>query len=61
MHGENIYPEVVWHFSLGSPVLFIQSKPVVVPSSGEHPATILGQCHHTQMVDTNQVTEHLVD
>jgi hypothetical protein len=61
MHGENTYSEVVWHCSLGSLVVSFQSKSVVVPSSGEHLVTILGQCHHTRVVEMNQVTQHLVD
>jgi hypothetical protein len=61
MHEENTYPEVVQHYSLGSPVVSIRSKTVVVPSSGELPATIPGQCHHTRVVETNQVTQYLVD
>jgi hypothetical protein len=40
MHGEKTYPEVVRHCSLGSLIVFIQSKSVVLPSSGELPATI---------------------
>jgi hypothetical protein len=56
MHGENIYPEVVRHCSLGSPIVSIRSKLVVVPSSGDHLATIPRQCHHTQVLETNQVT-----
>jgi hypothetical protein len=47
--------------SLGVPVASIRSKPVVLPSSGELPATILGQCHDIRVVETNQVTQHLVD
>jgi hypothetical protein len=42
MDGENTYPEVVQHCSLGCPVVSIQSKPVVVPSSVELPTTIPG-------------------
>jgi hypothetical protein len=33
----------------------------MVPSSGEHLATIPRQCHHTRMVEMNQVTQHMVD
>jgi hypothetical protein len=61
MHGENIYPEVVRHCSLGSPIVSIRSKLVVVPSSGDHLATIPRQCHHTRVVEMNHVTQHLVD
>jgi hypothetical protein len=61
MHGENIYPEVVRHCSLGIPVASIWSKPVVLPSSGELSMTILGQCHYTRVMEMNQVTQHLVD
>jgi hypothetical protein len=61
MHGENTYPKVVRHCSLGIPVASIWSKPVVLPSSGELPVTILGQCHRTRVVETNQLTQHLVD
>jgi hypothetical protein len=60
MHREKTYPEVVHHFSLGSPVVSIQSKLVVLPSSGELPATTPGQCHHTRVVEMDQVTQHLV-
>jgi hypothetical protein len=61
MHGENTYPEVMRHCSLVSPVVSILSKPIVLPSSGELQATIPGQCHYTRVVETNQVTQHLVD
>jgi hypothetical protein len=61
MHAENTYLKVMRHYSLGIPVAFIWSKPVVLPSTGELPATIPGQCHHTRVVETNQVTQHLVD
>jgi hypothetical protein len=61
MHGEKTYLEVMRHCSLVSPVVSIQSKLVMVPSSGELQATIPRQCHHTQVVETNQVTQHLVD
>jgi hypothetical protein len=61
MHGENAYPEVVCHCSLGSPIVFIQSKLIVLPSSGELPVIIPEQCHHTRVVEMNQVTQHLVD
>jgi hypothetical protein len=61
IYGENTYPEVVRHCSLGSPVASIRSEPIVLPSSGELTTTIPGQCHHTRVVETNQVTQHLVD
>jgi hypothetical protein len=61
MQGENTYPEVMRHCSLGIPVAFVWSKPVMLPSSGELPMTILGHCHHTRVVEMNQVTQHLVD
>jgi hypothetical protein len=61
MHGENTYPEVICHCSLGGLVVSIHTKPVVLPSSGELPTTFLGQCHHTRVVETNQVTQYLVD
>jgi hypothetical protein len=61
MHGEKTYPEVMRHYSLNSLVVSIRSKLVVVPSSGELQATILGHCHHTRVVEMNQVTQHLVD
>jgi hypothetical protein len=61
MHGENTYLEVMRHCSLGIPVASIWSKPVVLQSSGELPVTIHGKCHHTHVVETNQVTQHLVD
>jgi hypothetical protein len=60
MHGENTSPEVMRHCSLGSPIVSIYSKPVVLPSSGELPTTIHGQCHHIWVVEMNQVTQHLV-
>jgi hypothetical protein len=60
MHAENTYPEVMRHCSLGIPVVSIWSKPVVLPSSGELSATIPAQCHHTRVVETNQVTQHLI-
>jgi hypothetical protein len=53
INGENTYPEVMRHCSLGSPVVSIWSKPVVLPSSGELPTTIPRQCHHTRVVETN--------
>jgi hypothetical protein len=56
MHGENTYPEVIQHCSLGSPVVSVRSKTVVVLISGELLATIPRQCHHTQVLETNQVT-----
>jgi hypothetical protein len=55
------YPEVMHHWSLGNPVVSIQSKLVVLPSSGELQATIPGCDHHPQVVEMNQVTQHLVD
>jgi hypothetical protein len=61
MHGENTYPEVVCHCSLGSTIVSIHSKLVVLPSSGELPMTIPRQCHHTRVVETNQVIQNLVD
>jgi hypothetical protein len=61
MDGENTYPEVMQHCSLGSPVVSIRRKLVVVQSSGELLATIPEQCQHTRVVETNQVTQHLVD
>jgi hypothetical protein len=61
MHAENTYLEVMRHCSLGIPVASIWSKPVVLLSSGEFSVTILRQCHHTRMVEMNQVTQHLVD
>jgi hypothetical protein len=56
MHAENTYLEVMRHCSLGILVVSIWSKPVVLSSSGELSVTILVQCHHTQVVETNQVT-----
>jgi hypothetical protein len=61
MHGEKTYPEVVRHCSLGSPVVYIRSKSVVLTSSGELSTTIPGQCNHTRVVEMNQVTQDLVD
>jgi hypothetical protein len=61
IYKENTYPEVVRHCSLGSPVASIRSEPIVLPSSGELTMTVPGHCHHTQVVETNQVTQHLVD
>jgi hypothetical protein len=61
IYEENTYPEVVHHCSLGSPVASIRSELIVLPSSGGLTTTILGHCHHTWVVDMNQVTQHLVD
>jgi hypothetical protein len=61
MREENTYPEVIQNCSLDSPVVSIRGKMVVVPSSGKLPVIILRQCHHTRVVKTNQVTQHLVD
>jgi hypothetical protein len=61
MHEENTDLEVMHHCSLGIHVPSIRSKPVVLPSRGELPVTIPGQGHHTQVVEMNQVTQHLVD
>jgi hypothetical protein len=61
MHGENTYPKVMRHCSLGSPIVSIWSKSVVLPSSGELQVTIPRQCHHTRLVEMNQVTQHLID
>jgi hypothetical protein len=55
MYTENTYPEVVRHCSVSISVASIWSKAVVLPSSGELPATIPGQCHHTRVVEMNQV------
>jgi hypothetical protein len=33
----------------------------MLPSSGELTTTVPGQCHHTWVVEMNQVTQHLVD
>jgi hypothetical protein len=61
IYEENTYPEVMCHCSLGSPVASIRSKPIVLPSSGDLTTTVPGHCHHTRVVETNQVTQHLVD
>jgi hypothetical protein len=61
IHREKTYLEVVHHCSLRSPVVSIWSKPVVLSSSGELPMIIPGQCHHTWVVEMNQVTQHMVD
>jgi hypothetical protein len=61
IYGENIYLEVMRHCSLGSPIASIRSEPIVLPSSGELTMTVPGKCHHTRVVETNQVTQHLVD
>jgi hypothetical protein len=53
MHAENTYPEIVRYCFLSIPVASIWSKPVVLPSGGELPVTILGHCHHTRVVETN--------
>jgi hypothetical protein len=60
MHGENTYPKIVWHYSLVSLIVSIRSIDVVVLSSGELLATTR-QYHHPQVVEMNQVTQHLVD
>jgi hypothetical protein len=49
------------HYSLGSPVASIKSELIVLPSSGELTMIVPGHCHHTRVVETNQVTQHLVD
>jgi hypothetical protein len=61
IYGENTYPEVMYHCSLSRPVASIRSELIVLPSSGELTTIIPGQCHHTRVVETNQVTQHLVD
>jgi hypothetical protein len=61
MHRENTYPDVVRYCSLDIPVASIWRKSVVLPCSGELPTTIPRQCHHTRVVEMNQVTQHLVD
>jgi hypothetical protein len=61
MHAENTYLEVVHHCSLDILIASIWRKPVVLPSSCELLVTIPGQCHHTRVVEMNQVTQHLVD
>jgi hypothetical protein len=61
IYGENTYPEVVRHYSLSSPVASIRSEPIVLPCSGELTTIVPRQCHHTLVVETNQVTQHLVD
>jgi hypothetical protein len=53
MHGEKTYPEVKRHCSLGSFVVSIRSKPVVLLSSGDLPTTIPEQCHHTWVAEMN--------
>jgi hypothetical protein len=50
---EKIYPEDVHHYSLGSPVISIWSKPVMLSSSGELPTNIPEQCLHTRVVEMN--------
>jgi hypothetical protein len=61
IYGENTYPEVVHHCSLGSPVASIRSELIVLPGSGELMTTVPRQCHYPQVVEMNQVTQHLVD
>jgi hypothetical protein len=61
MQGEKTSIEVVHHCSLDSPVVSIRSKPVVVPVGGELQPIIPGQCHHTRVVETNQVIQYLID
>jgi hypothetical protein len=61
MHEEKFYTEVMSHCSLGSPVVSNRSKSVVLPSSDELLMTIPEQCHHTQVLEMNQVIQHLVD
>jgi hypothetical protein len=51
----------VRHYSLGSPIASIRSKPIVLPGSGELTTTVPRHCHHTRVVETKQVTQHLVD
>jgi hypothetical protein len=52
-YEENIYPEVVRHCSLGSPVASIRSKPIALPSSGKLTMTINGHRLHTRAVEMN--------
>jgi hypothetical protein len=61
IYGENTYPEVVRHCSLGSLIASIRSELIVLPSSDELTTTVPGKCHHTWVVERNQVTQHLVD
>jgi hypothetical protein len=61
MPEENTYPEVVRHCSLSSHIISIRIKLVLLPSSGELPVTIPEQCHHAQVTEMNQITQHLVD
>jgi hypothetical protein len=61
IYDANTYPEVVRHYSLDSPVASIKSELIVLPSSGELMTTIPGYCHNTQVVETYQVTQHLID
>jgi hypothetical protein len=58
---KNTYPEVVHHCSLGGPVASIRSEPIVLSSSHKLTKTIPGHCNHPRVVETNQVTQHLVD
>jgi hypothetical protein len=61
IYKENTYLEVVHHCSLESPIASIRSEPIVLPSSGEFTTTVPGHCHHTGVVETNQITQLLVD
>jgi hypothetical protein len=60
-YEKNTYPEVVRHCSLGGPVASIRSELIVLPSSHKLTTTVPGHCHHPRVVETNQVTQHLVD
>jgi hypothetical protein len=60
-YEKNTYTEVVRHCSLGGPVASIRSKPIVLSSSHDLTTTVPGHCHHPQVVETNQVSQHLVD
>jgi hypothetical protein len=60
MNEGKTYPEVMQHYSLGSSIVSIMSKPEVLPSSGDFPSAIW-QCHHSRVVKTTQITQDLVD
>jgi hypothetical protein len=60
-YKKNTYPEVVRYFSLDGPVASMRSEPIMLSSSHELTMTVPGRCHHPRVVETNQVTQHLVD
>jgi hypothetical protein len=59
MNKEKTYPEVMRHYSLGSSIVSIRSKPEVLPCSGDFPLATW-QCHHSRVLKMAQVTQDMV-